>query len=248
MRVTGLRHSPSPRIPYPASNNGSNNSQLFTNSACDALSAMIKPFHFLQDSRYALNKRHLLAAFGASSSVVLLMVAVYSDQALFDWQRWGITPLSLASLPCVLTAPLFHTSLIHLVANCLTMLVLGTLAGSVFPRATLLSIPFLWLGSGLAAWLLGHPGTLHYGADGITYGLLFLTATLGLVRLDIVAIITGLIAGGFYTAMMMTVLPATPQISWPSHLGGAVAGIIAGLLLQLVVPSQLQKNGRCHDE
>lgn len=200
---------------------------------------MAKPKLFHQDTPYRLQRSRLLAAFGVSSCVVLLMVAFFTDQTLFNWQRWGITPLVLTSLPCVLTAPLFHTSLIHLVVNSLTMLVLGTLAGSVFPRATLLSIPFLWIGSGLAAWLLGKPGSLHYGADGITYGLLFLLATLGLVRLDRVAIMTSVIAGAFYTSMM-TVLPAPPQISWPSHLGGAVAGIIAGLALQLLVPTQLQ--------
>ena len=205
---------------------------------------MAKPKLFHQKTTYRLHRSHLLAAFGVSSCVVLLMVALFTDQTLFNWQRWGINPLVFASLPCVLTAPLFHTSLIHLVVNSLTMLVLGTLAGSVFPRATLLAIPFLWIGSGLAAWLLGQPGSLHYGADGITYGLLFLLATLGLVRVDRLAIMTSVIAGAFYTSMMMTVLPATPQISWPSHLGGAVAGIIAGLALQLLVPTQLQMLGK----
>ena len=119
------------------------------------------------------------------------------------------------------------------------MLVLGTLAGTIYPRAILFALPLLWLGSGLAAWLLGSPGSLHYGADGITYGLFFLVATLSLLRIDRLAIAISLIAGSFYTIMMMTVLSQTPQISWPSHLGGAVAGTISGLLLQLLNPAVL---------
>ena len=57
----------------------------------------------------------------------------------------------------MLTAPLLHGSVGHLGANGVALLMLGTLAGTVFPRATLRALPLLWLGSGLGTWLIGQP-------------------------------------------------------------------------------------------
>ena len=45
-----------------------------------------------------------------------------------------------------------------LVSSILALLMLGTLAGSVYPKATLRAWPLLWLGSGLGAWWLGDAG------------------------------------------------------------------------------------------
>src|SRR3546814_2062093 len=49
----------------------------------------------------------------------------------------------------VLTAPLLHGSPAHLGGNAVSLLLLGTLAGAVYPRATIRALPLLWIGSGL---------------------------------------------------------------------------------------------------
>ena len=71
----------------------------------------------------------------------------------------------LPGLLGVLTAPLLHGSVEHIAANATSLLILGTLAGSVYPRATLWAVPLVWLGAGLGPWLLGDPGTHHLGAS-----------------------------------------------------------------------------------
>ena len=111
----------------------------------------------------------------------------------------------------------------------MSLLLLGTLAGSVYPRATLRALPLLWLGSGLGAWLLGDAGTHHLGASGLTHGLMFLVFTLGLLRRDRPAIAAAMIAFFLYGGMLLTVLPQEPGVSWQSHLGGALAGIVAAI-------------------
>ena len=50
---------------------------------------------------------------------------------------------SAAGLLGIVTAPLLHGSWEHLAANSVAILVLGTLAGSVYPRATARALPII---------------------------------------------------------------------------------------------------------
>ena len=90
----------------------------------------------------------------------------------------------------------------------------------------------MWLGSGLGAWWLGEAGSRHLGASGVTHGLMFMVATLGLLRRDRPAVAAAMIAFLLYGGMLMSVLPREAGISWQSHLGGAVGGVVAAWLLR----------------
>ena len=184
------------------------------------------------------NDRHrLLRAFNLSLGFVLLLVAMFAaQQTNWDWRLLTVAPHAIAGLPGLLGAPLLHGSIEHLAANASALLILGTLAGSVYPKATLRAWPLLWLGSGLGAWLLGEPGSHHLGASGLTHGLMFLVLGLGLLRRDRAAIATGMIGVLFYGGMVMTVLPHEPGVSWQSHMGGAAAGLVAALLFRHADP------------
>ena len=210
--------------------------------------------HHPDDPRYdaetqrRLDRRRLIRALNASLVQVLAMILVYSAQGSFDVARFAVQPLSVDGLLGLLTAPLLHGSVEHIAANSVALLMLGTLAGSVYPRATLWSLPLLWLGSGLGAWLLGDPGSHHLGASGVTHGLMFLIFVLGLLRRDRPAIATGMIAFFFYGGMLLTVLPHEPGISWQSHLGGAVAGVVAAFLFRRLDPALPRKRYSWEDE
>lgn len=199
-------------------------------------------------SQDRLDRSRVLRAFNFSLAAVLLLVAVFTAQGMFDWRAWAVAPLQADGLLGILTAPLLHGSLAHLGANVAALLILGTLAGSVYPRATALALPLLWLGSGLGAWLLGEPGSRHLGASGVTHGLMFLVFVLGLLRRDRPAIATSMIAFLFYGGMLLTILPHEAGVSWQSHLGGAVAGLIAALLLRLRDPQQARPRYSWEDE
>ena len=182
----------------------------------------------------ARDRRRLRRAFWCSAAFVLLLMVVFSaqDAGAFDWRAWTVQPWSLAGLAGLFGAPLLHGSGGHLAANSMALLFLGTLAGSVYPRATLPALPVLWLGSGLGAWLLGAEGTHHLGASGLTHGLGFLVFTLGVLRRDRAAIAAACIAFFLYGGMLLTVLPREAGISWESHLGGAIAGVACALVLR----------------
>jgi membrane associated rhomboid family serine protease len=178
------------------------------------------------------DRRRLWRAFNASLGFVLVLLVVFSAQQAFDWRALAVAPQSLAGLAGLLTAPLLHGSPEHVGANAVSLLLLGTLAGTVYPRATLRALPLLWLGSGLGAWLLGVAGTYHLGASGLTHGLLFLVFALGLLRRDRPAIAAAMIAFMLYGGMLLTVLPREPGVSWQAHLGGALAGLLAAWLFR----------------
>ena len=180
----------------------------------------------------AADRRRLQRALTASLAFVLLLTVCFAAQQGFDWRALAIAPRDWRGLAGVLTAPLLHATPEHLGGNAVSLLLLGTLAGTVYPRATLRALPLAWLGSGLAAWALGEPGSLHLGASGLAHGLAFLLLTLGLLRRDRPAIATAMIALFLYGGMLLTVLPHEPDVSWQAHLGGALAGILAGLWLR----------------
>ena len=184
------------------------------------------------DTQSQQDRRRLRGAFNASLGFVLLLAACFAAQHGIDWTFLTVTPWTLPGLLGLLTAPLLHGSVEHIVANGTALLLLGTLAGTVYPKATLRALPLLWLGSGLGAWLLGQPGSHHLGASGVTHGLMFLVFVLGLLRRDRAAIAAGMLAFMFYGGMLMTILPREAGVSWESHLGGALAGVIAAFLFR----------------
>lgn len=167
-----------------------------------------------------------------SLASVLVLCVVYSLQGLLPLQALTVNPGSAAGLLGVLTAPLLHGSPGHLLANATALLMLGTLAMTVYPHATVRALPLLWLGAGLGAWLLGEPGSHHLGASGVTHGLGFLVFVLGLLRRDRAAIAAGMMAFFFYGGMLLTIFPQEAGVSWESHLGGALSGIVAAVLFR----------------
>lgn len=167
-----------------------------------------------------------------SLASVLLLTVVFAMQGWLPLQALTVTPGRAAGLIGVLTAPLLHGSPSHLLANATALLMLGTLAMTVYPRATVRALPLLWLGAGLGAWLLGQPGSHHLGASGVTHGLGFLVFMLGLLRRDRAAIAAGMLAFLFYGGMLLTVFPQEAGVSWESHLGGAIAGVLAAFVFR----------------
>ncbi len=177
-----------------------------------------------------------MGAFNLSLASVLALLVVYSLQDSIDLRNWMVQPWSAIGLLGVFGSPLLHGSFDHLVANAISLLMLGTLAGGMYPRATIRAVPLMWLGSGLGAWLLGEPGSHHLGASGITHGLMFLVFVLGLLRRDRPAIAAAMIAFFLYGGMLLSIFPRELGVSWQAHLGGALGGVLAAFLWRRLDP------------
>ena len=186
-------------------------------------------------------------ALTTAMAVVVAMGAVFFAQPHLPVQALAISPQQPSGLVGVLFAPLLHGSFGHLAANAFAVLVLGTLAGTVFPRATVRALPVIWLLSGFGTWLIGTGG-VHLGASGVTHGLGFLVFTLGVLRRDRPAIAAALIGFFLFGGMLVSVLPVEMGVSWEYHLSGALAGVLCGIVWRRADPPPPRRRYSWEDE
>lgn len=143
-------------------------------------------------------------------------------------QALGVAPRTLFGLLGVITAPWVHAGFGHLLSNTVPLLLLGWLA--MLPRQEGFWQAILGgaLGAGLLAWLIGGPNTVHIGASGLVFGLFGFVLARGFYSRRMVDIAVALPAAMLYGfSMLAGLLPVYPGVSWQSHLGGAIGGILA---------------------
>jgi membrane associated rhomboid family serine protease len=170
----------------------------------------------------------VLAAFvGSIWLVFFLSVAL----PFLHLNRHGVVPRTLGGLQGVLFAPWLHASMMHLIANTGGLLILGWLC--TWPRiANFWQATFgAMLGAGLCAWLLGAPYTVHIGASGLVFGYAGYLVARGYYTRHVLAMLVALfVAASYGLTMLFGVMPIYPGVSWQSHLGGALGGILAARL------------------
>jgi membrane associated rhomboid family serine protease len=146
-------------------------------------------------------------------------------------EDFGVRPRQLAGLPGIVFAPLVHSGFAHLISNSLPLLVLGTAMLYLYPHASLRVLPAIYLGPGIAVWLLARGG-VHLGASGLVYGLVSYIFVAGLIRRDRRAIAASLLVCFMYGALVWGVLPIQPGVSWETHLAAALIGIALAIALR----------------
>src|SRR5258708_5259737 len=107
------------------------------------------------------------ANFRLAAKLALGFVAVLWLIALLGWglelERFGVRPRQWIGLPGILVAPLLHAGLVHLIANTLPLLVLGTTMLHLYPTAAFRVLSAVYLGPGIAVWVVARDGN-HGGA------------------------------------------------------------------------------------
>jgi membrane associated rhomboid family serine protease len=143
----------------------------------------------------------------------------------------GVRPREWLGLTGILAAPLVHADWAHLAGNSVPLVVLGTAMLHLYPRASPIVLPAVYLGPGAAVWLLARGGS-HIGASGIVYGMFAYVLVAGLMRRDRRAIATSLLVCFLYGALVWGVLPIEVHMSWETHLAAAVIGAALALALR----------------
>jgi len=166
------------------------------------------------------------------SFVALLWLVQVLNSALdLSPADFGVRPRDLAGLVGILFAPLVHGSFEHLFNNTPPLVVVGTAMLYLYPQAAPRVLPAVYLGPGLAVWLLAR-GSSHLGSSGLIYGLAAYVFVAGLIRRDRRAIGASMLVCFLYGAMWWGVLPIEPGVSWQTHLAAALIGIACALALR----------------
>lgn len=166
--------------------------------------------------------------------LVFLMWASFSLQFFYDIDLsfLGIMPRTLRGLIGILTAPMIHGSLTHLISNTLPLLFLGStlfffyegIGRQVFFRC--------YFYTNILVWLLSPRMAYHIGASGLIYGLSAFLIFFGLLRKDFISLLISIIVIIMYGGIFYGVLPTDTQVSWESHLAGAVVGTVTAFQLK----------------
>jgi membrane associated rhomboid family serine protease len=143
--------------------------------------------------------------------------------------EFGLYPLEWKGLIGILTLPLLHEGITHLMSNTpsLFLLIFGLFL--LFQKKSWSILLCLYLTSGLMTWLMGRTFSVHIGASGLVYALAAFHFVSGIIRKVprqmAFALLVAFLYGGFVWAFFPSLYQYT-SISWEGHLSGMLAGIV----------------------
>jgi len=178
-------------------------------------------------------KSKILSSFFFSGSFVLLLWIIQFIQwsAGKEFATFGVLPRTLSGLTGILTAPLVHADFSHLISNSfsLFLLLFGIL---YFYRTSAVKVfIIIYIVDGLMVWLFAR-SSYHIGASGLVYGFAAFLFFSGLFRKDKSSMALSLLVVFLYGGMVWGVLPVKPEISFESHLFGALTGIVCSYIFR----------------
>lgn len=146
--------------------------------------------------------------------------------------EFGLRPRNPGSLPDILTFPLLHANLGHLTSNALPFIIFGFLVFLSGVRVFATTLALSWLGSGVSVWLAGGSG-VTVGASGLVFGLFAFLLVRGFLNRNWWQILLSAVLFMAYGSILLGALPIVAgHISWQAHLGGAIGGVVAALVLR----------------
>jgi membrane associated rhomboid family serine protease len=145
---------------------------------------------------------------------------------------FGLRPRTPDGILDILTFPLLHANLNHLLSNTLPLVIFGFLVFLSGLRVFLTTLASSWLGSGLLVWLIGGGG-ITIGASGLVFGLFAFLLVRGFFNRNWWQILLSVVLFMTYGSILFGILPTVAGfVSWQAHLGGAVGGVAAAILLR----------------
>lgn len=144
--------------------------------------------------------------------------------------NYGLLPRHVTHISNIVVYPFIHGSWTHLFFNLssFTLLALGVGVNGV---ARLLNVILLcWLLGSISVWLFGRV-SYHVGLSGIIYGIWGYLLIYGLVLRSLLSLIITFLVMIYFSSMIWGVFPMNYQVSFESHLFGAIAGGFVGYFL-----------------
>lgn len=161
--------------------------------------------------------------------IIGLFIAQQYDASLM--MEWAILPHNPAYLKGIITAVFIHANIEHLSSNFLPFVVcifgLFYFYNEIALRITLLA----HIATGTLIWLLARP-VFHVGASGLIYALVLFILSSALIKRNKKLIVFAFIVLTFQGGLIWGLVPQNTQISWESHLYGAITGIVLAIIFR----------------
>jgi membrane associated rhomboid family serine protease len=188
------------------------------------------------------------AALIAAAFIILLWIIEILDRLLnLNLHQLGVYPREPLGLFGILYGPLIHGSWNHLLSNSFALLILGTALVYGYPRSALPVFLTIYFFSGILTWLFARQ-SYHFGASGLTHGMMFFIFTIGILRGDRLSVALAMIVFFVYGGMVWSIFPQEPGISYESHFFGAIIGVLAAFLFKSHDPSLPAKEYQWENE
>lgn len=152
----------------------------------------------------------------------------------------GVYPHSATGLIGIVTAPLIHGSWQHVIGNTPATLLLGSMLIYGYPKSRWWVLLIIWVFSGVGVWLFAR-SNYHIGASGLTHGIFFFLFVVGILRRDKRSIGLLMVAFFMYGTMVWTIFPYDPDVSFESHLFGALSGAVCAIVFRHRDPKPIRK-------
>ena len=159
--------------------------------------------------------------------VVISFIGIIWIVFILDWflpiERLGIHPRQLKGLLGILTSPLIHSNLKHIIANSISLLVFGILCGILEGKRLLpVAVAIIILG-GLLTWIFARSAN-HIGASGVIFGLFGYLLFVGYFNRQWKFMLASVLCLIGFGSMIFGILPLSSCVSCESHLFGFVSG------------------------
>lgn len=170
--------------------------------------------------------------------VLALWLVAYLEWKLhLDWSRYALYPKTLQGSRGILLAPLLHDGFYHLLSNTLPLFILGMFLLYFYRSISYAVFLIVYLGAELGAWFFARPN-YHLGASGIVYGLVAFLFLSGIIRRHVQLTAVSLLVTFLYGGLIWGVLPLPTDMSWETHLSGAVTGILCAVAFRKKGPQR----------
>ncbi len=173
----------------------------------------------------SISMNNIWQSFKTVLFIVLILWAILIMGFVFPIENFGIKPRSLEGLPGILLAPFIHAGINHLVANSISLLVLGSIFLTMERKLSVQLILQIIVIGGFGTWLIGRSEFTHVGASGVIYGILGYLLTMGIFSRNLKAILVSVLVFLLYGGAVWGIFPTMGFVSWESHLCGFIAGI-----------------------
>lgn len=173
---------------------------------------------------------------------VMWLGFLLQTMGLFSNCTGAIIPLLPEGLVGIITSPLLHGNLEHIIGNSIPIAILMFLLYQFYPLVADKVFLLGWVATGFLLWILppidiltgDYMYTCTIGASGIVYVLAFFLFFSGVFKWNMKLLTISLIVVLYYGSLVWGMVPEElfynlqepSKISWQAHLSGAIVGVI----------------------